>query len=58
MAHRRVVITGMGAVSALGQGLGAHWDALAAGRTGITRIQREIGDGSIHKYEGPAGVAP
>ena len=58
MAHRRVVITGMGAVSALGQGLDAHWDALAAGRTGISQIQRDIGDGSIHKYGGPAGVAP
>jgi 3-oxoacyl-[acyl-carrier-protein] synthase II len=34
----RVVITGVGVISALGIGIEAHWEALAAGRTGIDRI--------------------
>lgn len=32
---RRVVITGVGAVSALGVGAGALWDGLTSGRTGV-----------------------
>jgi 3-oxoacyl-[acyl-carrier-protein] synthase II len=35
---RRVVVTGMGAVTALGQGVGPTWDGLVAGRSGIRRI--------------------
>ncbi|MFO0599784.1 MAG: beta-ketoacyl-[acyl-carrier-protein] synthase family protein [Myxococcaceae bacterium] len=35
-----VVITGMGAVSALGFGLDAQWQALAAGRDGMRPIER------------------
>ena len=34
---QRVVITGMGVVTVLGDGVSAYWDALAAGRSGITR---------------------
>ena len=56
MTHRRVVITGMGAVSALGQGLDATWSALDQGRGGITRIDRRVGDSEIHTYSGPAAV--
>ncbi len=56
MADRRVVITGMGAISSLGQGLDANWTALAEGRSGIGRISRNIGEGDLHHYEGPAGV--
>jgi 3-oxoacyl-[acyl-carrier-protein] synthase II len=38
-AHgRRVVITGMGAVSPLGIGVPALWEGLASGRSGIRRI--------------------
>ena len=37
---RRVVVTGVGLVSSLGIGTQANWDALRAGRTGITRITR------------------
>jgi len=34
----RVVVTGMGAVTALGQGLGPTWDGLVAGRSGAAPI--------------------
>ena len=34
----RVVVTGMGAISALGQGVGPTWDGLVAGRSGIRTI--------------------
>lgn len=56
MADRRVVVTGMGAISALGQGLDANWTALAEGRCGISRISRKVGDSEIHRYEGPAAI--
>ena len=56
MTHRRVVITGMGAVSALGQGLEATWSALDQGRGGITKIDRRVGDSEIHTFSGPAAV--
>ena len=36
---RRVVITGLGLVSPLGNSLDAFWDALAAGRSGVRRLQ-------------------
>jgi 3-oxoacyl-[acyl-carrier-protein] synthase II len=36
---RRVVVTGMGAVTPLGQGVGATWDGFVAGRSGIRRIE-------------------
>lgn len=36
--RRRVVITGMGPVCAAGQGLGAFWDALVSGRSGLGPI--------------------
>lgn len=37
---RRVVITGVGAVSPLGTGNAANWEALVSGRSGIGRITR------------------
>ncbi len=36
---RRVVVTGMGAVTALGNDVAATWDGLVAGRSGIRRIE-------------------
>jgi len=40
MSKRRVVITGMGLVSSLGEDLGRFWDDISNGRTGIRKIQR------------------
>ena len=37
---RRVAVTGLGAVSALGVGVQAFWDGLVGGRSGIRRIAR------------------
>ncbi|MBI4717722.1 MAG: beta-ketoacyl-ACP synthase II [Planctomycetes bacterium] len=36
--HRRVVVTGMGAVSPFGVGVDCYWDALILGRCGLSRI--------------------
>ncbi len=38
MTQRRVVVTGMGAVTALGNDVASTWDGLVAGRSGIRRI--------------------
>ena len=38
--NKRVVVTGMGAVTPIGCGLAAYWDALAAGKNGIDFITR------------------
>ena len=32
---RRVVITGLGAVTPVGVGVKAYWDAITAGRSGV-----------------------
>lgn len=40
MRENRLVITGMGAVTPIGIGVPAYWDALTAGRCGIGRITR------------------
>jgi 3-oxoacyl-[acyl-carrier-protein] synthase II len=40
MARRRVVVTGLGIVSPVGIGVPAAWEAILAGRSGITRITR------------------
>ncbi|MDF3042514.1 MAG: fabF, partial [Thermomicrobiales bacterium] len=36
---KRVVVTGLGAVSPLGIGVPALWEGLVAGRSGVRRIQ-------------------
>jgi len=38
MGDRRVVITGMGAVTPFGTGVDPYWEALIDGRSGITRV--------------------
>jgi 3-oxoacyl-[acyl-carrier-protein] synthase II len=40
MGDRRVVVTGLGAVTPLGASVSAFWDALIAGRSGIRRVSR------------------
>ncbi len=39
MAPRRVAVTGLGAISALGNDVSCFWNALIAGRSGIARIE-------------------
>ena len=38
--RRRVVITGLGAITPVGVGVGKSWQALCAGRSGIARITK------------------
>jgi len=45
MTNRRVVVTGTGAVSALGQNTEELWSALLAGKSGIRRLQRLVDAG-------------
>jgi 3-oxoacyl-[acyl-carrier-protein] synthase II len=40
MAQRRVVITGLGIISPVGNSVGEAWDSIVTGRSGITRITR------------------
>ena len=40
MSKRRVVVTGLGIVSPVGSTVAEAWDAIVAGRSGITRISR------------------
>ncbi|HEU5361291.1 MAG TPA: beta-ketoacyl synthase N-terminal-like domain-containing protein, partial [Candidatus Deferrimicrobiaceae bacterium] len=37
---RRVVVTGLGAVTPLGVGMGPTWEAILAGRSGVGRITK------------------
>ena len=54
MDGRRVVITGVGVISALGFGKAAFWDALSTGRSGIARI--EAVDASQLRFQNGAEV--
>ncbi|MBU1214217.1 MAG: beta-ketoacyl-ACP synthase II [Gammaproteobacteria bacterium] len=40
MTKRRVVVTGLGAVTPVGNGVAATWQNIVAGKSGITRITR------------------
>ncbi len=40
MARRRVVITGLGQMTALGKTLPAFWDDICAGKSGVKKIER------------------
>jgi 3-oxoacyl-(acyl-carrier-protein) synthase len=43
-AHQRVVVTGMGAVTPIGETVDAFWASLVSGRSGIGRWKRAIDD--------------
>jgi 3-oxoacyl-[acyl-carrier-protein] synthase II len=40
MSHRRVVITGMGVITSLGESVDEMWEALCAGKSGIKNVTR------------------
>jgi nodulation protein E len=50
----RIAITGMGCVSALGQGVEPTWSALMAGQGGVRQLSRRFSDNPAYAYEGPA----
>jgi nodulation protein E len=50
----RIAITGMGSVSALGQGVEPTWEALIAGKGGVRHLSRQFGGNPAYAYEGPA----
>ena len=39
MANRRVAITGVGVVTALGQSVETLWDNICAGKSGVKKIE-------------------
>ena len=47
MADRRVVVTGMGAVTPFGVAVDPYWDGLIEGRSGITPISLKGNDGGF-----------
>ena len=51
---RRVAVTGLGCVSALGQGVEASWARLMAGEGGIRTLSRRVADDPRLGFEGPA----
>lgn len=51
---RRVAVTGLGCVSALGQGVEASWARLVAGEGGIRPVSRRVSDDAGLAFEGPA----
>ena len=54
MSHRRVVVTGIGAISALGHDVEAFWESLTNGRSGIGPI--ELVDRSTMRFQNGAEV--
>ena len=53
---QRVVVTGYGCVSGLGQGAEATWDRLVRGEGAIATMSRSYGDHAALKFEGPAAA--
>ncbi len=46
---QRVVITGMGVITSLGQDLNTLWDNLMAGKSGISKIELSIQVSTLRK---------
>ena len=53
MERRRVVITGMGAVTPIGNDVDTYWNSLVVGKSGIARIQ---GMDDIEQYSAQIGA--
>lgn len=56
MSRTRVVITGMGAISALGENVSQHVESLREGTNGITHIDRRYYKEEAFTYSGYAGI--
>jgi len=56
MTHPRVAVTGLGCVSALGQGAAATWAMLMTGQGGIRPIVRGFRDDPRFTVDGPAAA--
>ena len=56
MSAARVAVTGLGCVSALGQGAAATWAKLAAGQGGIRPVLRGFRDDPRYTVDGPAAA--
>jgi nodulation protein E len=54
--NKRVVITGMGCVSAIGLNLTESWTSLIEGRSGISHFERIVKGSGGHRYSGPAAL--
>ena len=52
----RVVVTGLGCVSGLGQGVEATWARLARGEGAISSVSRSYGEHPALSFEGPAAA--
>ena len=52
----RVVVTGLGCVSGLGQGVEATWDKLARGEGAIATLSKSYGEHPALSFEGPAAA--
>ena len=52
----RVVITGFGCLTGLGQGVEANWSRLARGDGAIAQITRSFGDHEALSFKGPAAA--
>lgn len=52
-----VVITGMGCVSGLGQGVETTWRALLDGQSGVKSLSRLYNNDPVYAYAGPAAYA-
>lgn len=58
MQRKRVVVTGMGMVSPLGNSVSSNWDALMAGRSGIGFIERFDASGYATRIGGAVRNLP
>jgi len=58
MNHRRIVVTGIGAVTPLGTGVETFWNRLVEGRSGISRITRFPVDDLACRIAGQVGFRP